>query len=194
MSRTLYADAQRVFASLIAGPIAIAGLAFVVVASFAYCAGKQASQSDARLAARIDTVRIADSSAKVRTDTVTIYRAAAAKARASSDSAKHTSDSLDAKVGIASDSTVIVHDTVAVIPSEVIDDLRGLRLTVAKQDTTIQQQDGLILSLYQRDTTRLWQIASRDKLIRELSKPKCGKRCGLVIGFTAGIILHKVSK
>lgn len=176
-------DIRNAILAFFAGPVAIAVGAFVLVGSLAYCAGQKNVKQDVKMAALVDTVRIADSAAKARTDTVIIYRAASAKAKAQSDA-------LDSNVVIRDDSSAIVADTVAIVPPEVIADIRGLRLTVATQDT-------LIHSLYGRDSTQEWRIATRDQMLRELGKqahPKCGRRCGIVLGLTAGILIHKAAR
>ena len=83
-----------------------------------------------------------------------------------------------------------VTDSVTV-PPLVVADLRSLRLTVAKLTLQTQADSAEKLALYQRDSTRLWQIESRDKLIRELSKPRCGKRCGFLLGVAAVVVVRK---
>ncbi|HUQ70676.1 MAG TPA: hypothetical protein VM165_14195, partial [Planctomycetaceae bacterium] len=69
----------------------------------------------------------------------------------------------------------------------VIADIRSLRLTVATQDT-------LIRSLYGRDSTQEWRIATRDKMIRELSRKNplaCGRKCGFVLGALSVVAIRK---
>lgn len=200
----LLADARR-------SAVTIALVAFAIVAGFAYCAGQRHAVNSISEAALRDTIRLTDSVVRVQTDTLIVYRESSRKAKAASDSVKLLSDSLDRLVVILNDSTVFtrtgenadslnVRDSTqtglrpVVIPVSVVADLRALRLTVAQQDTTIHWLTVENRALWMRDTTRQWQIDSRDKLIRELSPPRCGRKCGLLLGFTAGLILHKVVK
>jgi hypothetical protein len=141
-----------------------------------------------------DTIRLADTTYLTQTDTLYLDRKATKKAKGASDSAKAVSDSADAKVEIIDSASVRVADTVAIVPPEVVADLLALRLTVAEQDTTIQKQGAEILRLYQRDTTQQWRIETRDRLIRELSKPKCGKKCGFLLGVATVIVVRKVTE
>lgn len=174
MNRHPAADAWQILLMLLVRPVAIGALAFVAVAGLVYCAGRGRAP-DAKVVALVDTVRITDSVAVVRTDTVRVREKAKAR--------------IDTIVQIVDNSTVIVRDTVTLEP----DTLTVHPLLVQR----IRVDSALIVSLYARDTTRLWQIASRDKLILEYSRPRpfaCGRRCGLVLGFTAGIILHKAAK
>lgn len=192
MSRHPAADLWKVMLSLAAGPIAFAVLFVGLMALGSYCAGRASVESPKASQIR-HTIRAADSTAKVRTDTVIIYRDASVKAKARSDSAKQVSDSLDAKVGIVDDSTLHVQESPDSIhvPLIVIENLRSLRMTVATQDTTIQRLTTENVGLWARDTTRQWQIATRDKLIRELSRQnKCGRRCGFLLGAAsvAGVV------
>jgi hypothetical protein len=175
--RDLAKDAQRVMLAVLAGFVLYFVLWGGVPFGLGFLTGRFTSPAAAAIVREIHT---ADTVVITRTDTVTKYQRRV-------DTVKARSDALDSLVVIRDDSSAIVADTVAIVPPEIIADLRGLRLTVATQDT-------LIRALYARDTTRQWQLATRDKLIRELSKPKCGKRCGLVVGFTAGILIHKVVK
>jgi hypothetical protein len=174
-------DGWKIAASLFAGPVAVAGLAFVLVAGFAYCAGQRHAVNSISEAALRDTIRLTDSVVRVQTDTLIVYRESSRKAKAASDSVKLLSDSLDRLVAIRDDSSAIVADTVAVVPPEIIADIRGLRLTVAKQDTTIHWLTVENRSLWMRDTTRMKQIDYRDKQLAAIRPPRFswGASCGV---------------
>lgn len=176
MSRHPASDLGKVLLSLAAGPLALVFLVLCVVFSLGRC-----SKPDGTVSALRDTVRIADTVEVVKRDTIVRYQRRV-------DTVHAASDSLDSLVVIRDDSTLIVPDTVIVVPPVVVANLNALRLTVSVQDT-------LIRHLYQHDTTQQWRIESRDRLIRELSKRKpCSLKCGVVLGFTAGIVLHKLVK
>jgi hypothetical protein len=164
----------------------------LVVGGLSYCAGQRTVRNSRIVAALVDTVRLTDSVVRVQTDTIVRYTQRVERI-------KDSSDALDSAVGIVNDSTVQIKPAVdsgtlmprlEIVPPLVVADLRALRLTVHVQDT-------LIHWLYQRDTTRQWQLASRDKLIRELSQRHrfaCGRNCGVVLGFTAAILIRKAAK
>lgn len=183
----------------------------LVVAGFAYCAGQRHAVNSISEAALRDTIRLTDSVVRVQTDTLIVYRESSRKAKAASDSVKLLSDSLDRLVVILNDSTVFtrtgenadslnVRDSTqtglrpVVIPVSVVADLRALRLTVAKQDTTIHWLTVENRSLWMRDTTRMQQIEYRDKLIRELSKPRCNRKCGFLLGVGAAVLIRQAAK
>ena len=131
-----------------------------------------------------DTIRITDSVIVVRDSIVYRY-----KQRLEPIKAK--SDALDSVVVLLNtDSAVVVHDSLFVVPPEVVQDIRALRITVSTQDT-------LIRHLYGRDSTQEWRIATRDKMIRELSRKNpfaCGRKCGFVLGVGASVLVYKAVK
>lgn len=179
--RSTFDDIESAIRSMLFG----AALPFFVLAaviSLAFCAGRSL-KSDATIEALRDTVRIADSVVVLRTDTVVKYQRRV-------DTVKARSDALDSVVVIVNDSTVLLKDSAQTfnIPPLVIADLHSLRLTVATQDT-------LIRSLYGRDSTQEWRIATRDKMIRELSRTKfCDRKCAFVGGVAAAILIRKAIK
>jgi hypothetical protein len=165
--RDLYRDAQKVILSLLAGLL----LYVVVIGGLPFGAGFAAGwfTKSPKIVALTDTIRLTDSILVTRTDTVVKYQRRV-------DTVRAKSDSLDSLVVIVDSVTVRVADTVAVVPSEVIADLSALRLTVATLDT-------LNRAHIAKDSTRVWQLETRDRMIRELSKPQlCGRRCGFLLG------------
>lgn len=132
-------------------------------------------REDAALVALRDTVRITDSVIVVRTETVVKYQRRV-------DTVRAVSDSLDARVTIVDDSTLHVtgslSDTAIVVPRVVVADIQALRLTVTTQDT-------LIRSLYAKDSTQEWRIATRDKRhaaeMRQARAPRWGY--GATVGY-----------
>lgn len=169
--RDFYRDGQKAGFVIAAGML----LAFfwwtgVPAGLIGFLAGRY-SLEDVELVALRDTVRITDSVYLTRTDTVVKYQRRV-------DTVKARSDSLDALVVIRDDSTLIVPDTVVVVPPIVVANLNALRLIVATQDT-------LIHALYQRDTTQQWRIATRDKLyateLRKANAPRWGY--GATVGY-----------
>lgn len=184
-------DGWKILASLVAGPmLLIVGIA--VMLTLAYCAGQRTGKQSLQVAALRDTIRVTDSVVRVQTETLTVYRTRTVAAKASSDSAKRISDSLDARVIISDDSTLLFRDAghVIVSPSDsavpvpyvVVADIQALRRTVAQQDTTIHWLTVENRSLWARDTVRMKQLDYLDRLIHELKPPKCGRRCGFVLG------------
>jgi hypothetical protein len=171
--RDFYRDAQKALVAFIAGPFAFVACFLVGTVWLSYCAGQRMAQQETRVTALRDTVRIADSVYLTKTDTVVRYQRRV-------DTVKAASDALDSAVVIVNDSTVTIHDTVAVVPSIIVADIRQLRLTVVTQDT-------LIRVLYGRDSTQEWRIATRDKMIRELGK----KSRPYSIAATLGYVCHR---
>jgi hypothetical protein len=161
-------------------PVCFALALVVAGAVFGFCAHPR---PEPILAALRDTIRLTDSVVRVQTETVTVYRLRV-------DTVKARSDALDQQVTIRDDSTVALPDTVAVIPPLVVADVTALRRTVTTQDT-------LIHWLYARDTTRQWQLATRDRMIRELSQRHplaCGRRCGFVLGAASALLVVKAAR
>jgi hypothetical protein len=122
--------------------------------------------------ARTDTLYI------TQTDTVTKYQRRV-------DTVRAESGRLDSAVVIVNDSTLLLSrddsaksDTTVHVASIIVADIRALRLTVATQDT-------LIRSLYGRDSTQQWRIATRDKLyaasLRKANAPRWGY--GVTLGY-----------
>jgi hypothetical protein len=188
--RDLYRDAVKAGAALLAGFL----LYVVLVGSLPFGAGFAAGwfTKSPKIIALTDTIRITDSVIVEKEKIVTRWKARV-------DTVHAVSDKADSAVVIVNDSTVRIKpevegDTIKsrleIIPPEVVADLRALRITVSAQDT-------LIRSLYGRDSTNQWRLATRDKLIAELSRKHpfaCGRRCGFLLGVGASALAVKAFK
>lgn len=175
-ARNPFADVQKAAFSFLTGAALVPGL-FILLLVLAFAGGRcsKATLRENRIVALRDTVRIADSVYLTRTDTVRILQRRVDTLRAESDRAQQVTDSIDR----------LVQQTDFDLPPLVVMDLQNLRYTVAKQDTTIHAQANLIRSLYGRDSTQEWRIATRDKLyaaeLRKANSPRWG------IGATCGV-------
>jgi hypothetical protein len=188
--RDTYRDAQRVFLSLVGGFVAPTVMLLVVGVVLLFSAGRCSKGTDVAIQAKRDTVRLTDSVRVVMRDTVTRYRLRV-------DTVKDKSDALDAAVAIVNDSTVMhrepsdsIHvDSVAYkIPPFLIKDVQGLRLTVATQDTLLHWWE-------RKSAADSMAIVARDRLIVAMPKPpRCGWKCGAVLGFVGAVALHKAAK
>lgn len=186
--RDLYRDGQRALGSLAVGlalPPLLGLLALIGCLAFGYCAGQRTGKQSLQVAARRDTVRLRDSVRVTIHDTVTVYLPRVEKAKA-------TSDSLNKTVEIFNDSTVHVKkspDSIQVVqvPAVIVADIRQLRLTVAVQDTLI----GVLRRQTEADSQR---IVARDRLIEALKPPRCGRRCGFLLGIGSAVVLYKAVK
>lgn len=180
MNRHPFADGWKIALSLFAGPLALLFFAVAVVAAGSILIDRHFSSRVVEVAKEVHT---ADTTYLTKTVTVVKYQRRV-------DTLNAIVAKADSAVTITDSSHAIVHDTVATVPVEVIADLRVLRRSNATKDT-------LITTLYGRDSTQEWRIATRDKMLRELSRqahPLCGRKCGYVLGLTSAALVYKAIK